>query len=189
MKGAKIKEILIGITGGIAAYKVCSLVSKLVQNDFQVRVAMTPASTKFISPMTFASLSGQTVITDPWIPDDLGDPQHIRIARNASVMLIAPCSMNMIGKLASGIADDPVSLLASARSRPDMPTILAPSMNTFMLEQPSTIRNLKQLEKDAFVILKPDSGWQACRTHGKGRLPEPEALYEATLNAHKQVAS
>ena len=189
IKNENSKKVLIGISGGIATYKICSLVSKLVQNNFDVTVAMTHCATKFVCPLTFASLSGKKVITDPWEPDNLADPQHIRIAQNSEIMLVAPCSMNMISKLSNGDANDSVSLLASARSRPDMPTIIAPSMNSIMLNQPSTQRNLKQLENDNYIIIPPEIGWQACRTNGEGRLPEPEYLYDEILRILQKIPS
>lgn len=173
------RRIIIGITGGIAAYKVAHVVSALAQRGDTVTVAMTDAAARFVTPLTFQALSGQPVYTDQWTHIEAQDPQHVSLARDAAVMLIAPCSMDMMAKLAIGRTDDVVSLIASAIDRQQTPTLLAPSMNAAMWDQPSTQRNLKQLEADGFSIVAPASGWQACRTEGVGRLPEPDALVQA----------
>ncbi|MGI9014681.1 MAG: flavoprotein [Phycisphaerales bacterium] len=176
-------HIIIGITGGIACYKMAHVVSRLIQSDCQVTVAMTDAAARFVSPLTFQSLSGRPILTSIWESADPGDPQHIRLARSAQAMLIAPATMNIIARLVHGFADDVVSLIASAINRSTTPVLIAPSMNATMLAQPATQRNLAQLEDDGYTVIAPDSGWQACRTEGPGRLPEPDALVEAVLEA------
>ncbi len=172
-------RVLIGVTGGIAAYKTASVVSALSQTGHDVTVLMTDAATRFVTPLTFQALSGRPVYSDQWSHVESQDPQHISLARAADVMLIAPCSMDMLAKLATGRTDDVVALIVSAIDRDRQPVLLAPSMNAVMWKQPATQRNLKQLADDGFTILEPDAGWQACRTEGVGRLPEPPALVEA----------
>lgn len=173
------RRIIVGLSGGIACYKAASVVSALVQSGAEVTIAMTDAATKFITPLTLQALSARPVYTDQWQHIESNDPQHISLARAADLMLIAPCTMDMLAKLATGRTDDVVSLIASAIDLKRQPVLLAPSMNEVMWKQPSTQRNLKQLEKDGFHIIQPGSGWQACRTEGVGRLPEPEELLAA----------
>jgi phosphopantothenoylcysteine synthetase/decarboxylase len=176
-------RIIVGLSGGIACYKVANVVSRLAQDGAQVTVAMTEAATKFIAPLTFQALSGRPVYTDQWQHIESSDPQHISLAREADLMLVAPCTMDMLAKLAHGRTDDVVSLIASAINLKTQPILLAPSMNEVMWKQPSTQRNLKQLEKDGFHIIQPGTGWQACRTEGVGRLPEPDDLLDAVRAA------
>ena len=173
------QRLLIGVCGGIAAYKTAALVSQLVQRGADVTVLMTPAATQFVGPLTFEALSGRSVYTDPWTQVEAHDPQHIALAREAALMLIAPCTMNMLARLAHGQADDVVSLACSAIDRSEQQVLLAPSMNEVMLSQPATQRNLAVLRDDGFIVLEPTSGWQACRANGPGRMPEPEMLIEA----------
>ncbi|MDY7108847.1 MAG: flavoprotein [Planctomycetota bacterium] len=177
------RGVIVGLTGGIACYKVAHVVSALTQEGVKVTVAMTEAATRFVAPLTFQSLSGRPVYTSPWEHLESQDPQHIALAAEADAMLIAPCSMDMLAKLAAGRADDIVSLIAAAIDLENTPVLLAPSMNAVMYGQPSTQRNLKQLEEDGFRIITPDTGWQACRTEGIGRLPEPAALLAAVREA------
>ena len=177
------RVILIGITGGVAAYKMASLVSDLVQSDHEVVVAMTEAATRFIGPLTFQSLTGREVVVCPWTATEGLESPHIHLARIASVMLVAPCSMDMLGQLATGRCNNAVSLLAASIDRSRTPVLLAPSMNETMLDQPATRRNITQLAEDGFDIIEPAPGWQACRTEGRGRLPEPAELRVAIEDA------
>ena len=176
-------HIIVGLTGGIACYKVADLVSKLVQCGATVQVLMTDAATKFIAPLTFASLSSRAVFDSQWCFVEGHDPQHIRIAKSADAMLIAPCTMNMLAKLAHGMTDDPVSLVASAIDRRHTPVLLAPSMNATMFQQPATKRNLTTLSEDGYEIQMGQEGWQACKTVGKGRMAEPLDLLDALKGA------
>ena len=178
----KNRRILIGITGGIACYKLATVVSTLAQNKVDVTVLMTDAATQFISALTFESLSGNPVYTNMWDRIESHDPQHIALARSADLMLIAPATMNTIAKLAHGLADDIVTLIASAIDLEKTPVLVSPSMNATMLAHPSTQRNIKQLADDGYHIIDPASGWQACRTEGAGRLPEPDDLIDAIVN-------
>jgi phosphopantothenoylcysteine decarboxylase / phosphopantothenate---cysteine ligase len=173
------RRIIVGLSGGIACYKVASVVSFLAQAGAEASVLMTDAATHFVTPLTFQSLSGRPVYTSQWEHVESRDPQHISLARAADLMIIAPCTMDMLAKLAQGRTDDVVSLVASAIDLSTQPILLAPSMNAVMWNQASTRRNLAQLEQDGFTILAPGAGWQACRTEGVGRLPEPEELIAA----------
>lgn len=181
--------ILVGITGGIAAYKTASLVSQLVQQGEEVVVLMTDAATRFVGPLTFQSLTGREVITSQWEPHEGLESPHIYLAREAKAMLIAPCSMDMLARLATGRSDDVVSLLAAAIDRDHVPVLLSPSMNATMFQQPATQRNLVQLAEDGFRIIEPATGWQACRTEGEGRMPEPDELNEALSAAMRHGSS
>ena len=173
------RQIAVGVCGGIAAYKTASVVSTLVQGGAEVSVAMTEAACRFVTPMTFQALSGRPVFTSVWDQHDLADPQHIRLAEKLDAVLVAPCTMNMIGTLAQGRADDALSTLLAAVDRSRTPVLLAPSMNSQMWNQPATQRNLATLKADGFHLIDPGEGWQACRTTGPGRLPEPDTLVEA----------
>lgn len=173
------RRIIVGLSGGIACYKVANVVSALAQGGAEVTVAMTEAATRFIAPLTFQALSGRPVYTDQWQHIESSDPQHISLARSAQLMLIAPCTMDMMSKLVGGRTDDVVSLIASAIDLKRQPILLAPSMNEVMWNQPSTRRNLAQLEEDGFEVIAPGRGWQACRTVGLGRLAEPQEILEA----------
>lgn len=173
------RRVIVGLSGGIACYKLANVVSALAQDGVEVTVAMTDAATKFVAPLTFQALSGRPVYTSQWEHIESNDPQHISLARAADLMLIAPCTMDMLARLATGRADDVVSLIASAIDLERQPILLAPSMNEVMWNQASTKRNLAQLKKDGFEIIAPGSGWQACRTEGVGRLAEPDEILDA----------
>ncbi len=177
------RRVIVGLGGGIACYKVAAVVSRLVQAGVEVTVAMTEAATRFVGPLTFEALSGRPVYTSQWQHVDSHDPQHITLARRAEAMLVAPCTMDMLAKLAAGRADDAVCLIASAIDLTRQPVLLAPSMNAVMWNQPSTQRNLAQLRADGFEIVEPGSGWQACRTEGIGRLAEPPEILAALEGA------
>lgn len=177
------RRVLIGVTGGIAAYKTATVVSRLSQRGCDVRVAMTEAATRFVTPLTFESLSGNPVVTGIWAHHDPGDVQHVNLADRTDVALVAPCSMDCLARLAHGHTSDPVTLILSAIDRAKTPVLLAPSMNSVMLAQPSTQRNLAQLRDDGYQVLDAESGWQACRHVGPGRMPEPETLIEVVAEA------
>ncbi|HEX2838138.1 MAG TPA: flavoprotein [Phycisphaerales bacterium] len=170
------RRIIVGVTGGIAAYKTCTMVSRLAQAGAVVTVAMTDAATHFVTPLTFQALSGNPVYTSPWEHIESKDPQHVSLASAAALAVVAPCSMDCVAKLATGRTDDVVTLILSAIDRSRTPVLLAPSMNAAMWAQPSTQRNLRTLDGDGFRFIGPDDGWQACRTSGTGRMSEPEAI-------------
>jgi len=177
------RRILVGVCGGIACYKVAAVVSTLAQSGAEVTVLMTESATRFVAPLTFQALSGRPVQTSAWEQVDASDPQHIRAAANADAMLVAPCTADAIARFAHGHADDVVSLVISAIDRTRQPVLLAPSMNAVMWSQPATQRNLGILRDDGFRIVEPAAGWQACRTIGVGRLPEPAELVAALRGA------
>jgi len=177
------RRIAVGVCAGIASYKVCGVVSTLAQAGAEVTVAMTADAQRFVTPLVFQSLAGRPVLTSPWDSPSPADPQHIRAAADLDAYLVAPCTMDMLAKLATGRADDMVSLLAASIDRARTPVLLAPSMNEAMWRQPSTLRNVEVLRSDGFRIVEPATGWQACRSVGPGRLPEPEALLDAVTNA------
>jgi phosphopantothenoylcysteine decarboxylase/phosphopantothenate--cysteine ligase len=173
------RRIIVGLSGGIACYKVAGVVSALTQRGAEVTCALTDAAARFIAPLTLQALSGRPVYTNQWEHIESHDPQHVALARSAHLMLVAPCTMAMLARLAHGHAEDVVSLIVAAANLRRQPVLLAPSMNEAMWNQPSTQRNLRQLEADGFRIIHPGTGWQACRTEGVGRLPEPEELVAA----------
>jgi len=177
------RRVLVGVCGGIAAYKVCHVVSALAQAEAEVTVAMTDAATRFVTPLTFQALSGRPVFTSQWDQFDHADPQHVRLAHDLDVALIAPCTMNTLARLAHGFADDAVAAIVAAIDRARTPVLLAPSMNAEMWGQPATVRNLDTLRADGFSVIDPASGWQACRRVGAGRLPEPASLLAALVEA------
>lgn len=172
------KRVLVCVCGGIAAYKTATLVSRLAQAGAIVTVAMTEAATKFVSPLTFQALSARPVYTSPWDHIESKDPQHISLATKLDLAVVAPCSMDCLARLATGRADDVVSLILSAVDRSATDVLLAPSMNAVMWSQPATRRNVALLRRDGFEFIGPDDGWQACRTTGAGRMSEPETILE-----------
>jgi len=173
------RRIAVGVCAGIASYKVCGVVSTLAQAGAEVTVAMTPDAQRFIAPLVFQSLAGRPVLTSPWESVQPADPQHIRAAAALDALLIAPCTMDMLARLATGRCDDMVSLLAASVERSRTRVLLAPSMNETMWSQPATQRNLATLRDDGFIVLEPATGWQACRAVGPGRLPEADDLVDA----------
>lgn len=176
LEHCKDRRIIVGVTGGIAAYKTCTIVSRLAQAGADVHVAMTDAATHFVAPLTFQALSANHVYTSAWEHVEAQDPQHVALASGADLALVAPCSMDCMAKLATGRCDDVVSLILSAIDRRRTPVLLAPAMNSAMWTQASTQRNLRTLVDDGFQTIGPDEGWQACRTVGPGRMSEPEAI-------------
>lgn len=170
------RRILIGVTGGIAAYKTATVVSRLAQAGAHVTVLMTEAATRFVSALTFQALSANHVHTSTWEHLSSQDPQHISLAASTELALIAPCSMDCLSRLAHGRGDDVVSLVVSAINRRATPVLLAPAMNAVMWNQPATQRNVRQLVEDGFHMIGPDDGWQACRMVGAGRMSEPEDI-------------
>jgi len=183
------RRIAVGVCAGIASYKVCGVVSTLAQAGAEVTVAMTADAQRFVTPLVFQSLAGRPVLASPWDSPSPADPQHIRAASDLDAYLVAPCTMDMLAKLATGRADDMVSLLAASIDRARTPVLLSPSMNEAMWRQPATVRNIATLKADGFAVIDPASGWQACRAVGPGRLPEPDdlvaVLAEAILRSRK----
>lgn len=168
------KTIVLGVTGGIAAYKIADLASKLSKEDFDVHVIMTRNATEFITPLTFETLTGNRCITDTFARDFEWDVKHVALAKKADAMLIAPATANVMAKIAAGIADDMLTTTVLAMR---CPVIIAPAMNTAMYENPVTQRNMNSLRELGYHVLEADSGVLACKDVGKGRLPKTEILY------------
>jgi len=170
------KRVLVGVTGGIAAYKTATVVSRLAQGGASVTVAMTPGATRFVTPLTFQALSGRPVYTTPWEHLESHDPQHISLAEALDAAVVAPCTMDCLARLATGRTEDVVSLILSAVDPTQTPVLLAPAMNSTMWAQASTQRNVETLRNDGFRFIGPGDGWQACRRVGPGRMSEPEDI-------------
>ena len=176
MDSSSTKRIVLGITGGIAAYKAAELARLLVKQGIEVRVAMTDAATHFITPATMQALTGQPVLVDQW-QDDKG-MSHIHTSRIADAIVIAPATADFIAKLAHGLADDLLSTLCLAR---DCPLLVAPAMNKQMWSNAATQRNVQRLAADGVTLLGPASGVQACGEEGMGRMLEAEELAQSIL--------
>ena len=183
MAHSSITRLLLGITGGIAAYKAAELVRLLVKQGVDVQVVMTKAACQFITPVTLQALSGKPVFTDLWDNSTGNGMAHIELARKADAILIAPASADFIAKLAHAAADDLLSTLCLARGK--CPLMVAPAMNVEMWENPATQRNVAQLKSDGVFMLGPDSGEQACGETGMGRMLEPQALLDALEASHQ----
>lgn len=167
------QKILLGITGGIAAYKAAELVRQLIKSGIEVQVVMTQAACQFITPVTMQALSGKPVFIDMWDSSIANGMPHIELSRTADAIVVAPASADFLAKLVHGRADDLLSTLCLAR---DCPLVVAPAMNKQMWEAAATQRNIKQLLADHATILGPDSGEQACGEVGLGRMLEAETL-------------
>jgi phosphopantothenoylcysteine decarboxylase/phosphopantothenate--cysteine ligase len=172
------RRVLLGVTGGIAAYKVAELARLLVRNNVEVRVAMTAPATHFVTPATFQALTGRPVATDLWDASFPNHMAHIELSRGADAILVAPASADFLAKLAHGLADDLLSTTCLARN---CPLPVAPAMNREMWDNPATQRNVALLRDDGVAILGPAAGDQACGEVGMGRMVEPEDLLEAVL--------
>lgn len=193
MKNLNGKCVLLGITGGIAAYKMANVASALHKAGAKVHVIMTENAAKFITPLTFETLTGSKCMIDTFDRDFQFDVRHISVAKEADVILIAPATANVIAKMAHGIADDMLTTVVLAAK---CPKLVAPSMNTAMLENQITRDNIAVLEKYGFTIIDSASGYLACGDTGSGKLPEPEVLcrwiereigHEKTLRGKKVV--
>ncbi|MBQ8460461.1 bifunctional phosphopantothenoylcysteine decarboxylase/phosphopantothenate--cysteine ligase CoaBC [bacterium] len=173
------KHILIGITGGIAAYKICELIRMFKKSEANVKIAATPNALNFVTKLTLQNLSQNEVYIDEFTPKKW-KPEHISLADEADIMIIAPATANTIGKMAQGIADNLLTSVACAFSKK---IILAPAMNVNMWNNPSVQENLKILEKRGVEILPPESGFLACGYLGKGRLCSIDKIYNSTKEA------
>jgi len=174
------RRVVLAVTGGIAAYKVADLCSRLVREGAAVRVAMTAAGQRFVSPLTFRTLSGVAVVTDLWGDADPPGVVHVALADFAEVLVIAPATANIIGKMAAGIADEIVSTLALSM---DVPVIVAPAMNTRMWEHPAVQANVATLRQRGVQIVEPAEGRLACGAVGVGRLAEIDDILAAIRGA------
>ncbi|WP_206953718.1 bifunctional phosphopantothenoylcysteine decarboxylase/phosphopantothenate--cysteine ligase CoaBC [Trinickia acidisoli] len=173
------RHLLLGMTGGIACYKIAELTRLMTKAGATVQVAMTEAATQFITPVTMQALSGHPVFTSQWDARIDNNMPHIDLSRAAHAIVIAPASADFLAKLAHGRADELLSILCLAR---ECPLLVVPAMNRQMWANPATQRNVAQLRADGAVILGPDAGSQACGEVGEGRMIEPEAAFEAIVS-------
>ncbi|MGE5416916.1 MAG: bifunctional phosphopantothenoylcysteine decarboxylase/phosphopantothenate--cysteine ligase CoaBC [Acidobacteriota bacterium] len=169
------RKIAIGISGGIAAYKIAELVSRLTKDGHEVHVIMTENSTRFISSLTMRTLSNNPVLLDMFEESSQYRVQHIGVAEEAELMVIAPATANVIGKIAGGIADDLLSTVVMATTAP---VLVVPSMNTNMYNNPAVQQNLERLKSLGYYIMEPAEGELACGVSGRGRLPEINDIYQ-----------
>jgi len=172
------RELIVAVCGGIAAYKVADLVSKLVQLGAGVSVVMTAEAQKFVGSLTFEALSGRPVRTSAFELVDTSDPQHISLTERADLMLVAPATANVIAKVACGLTDDLVSLMISAAA---CPVVFAPAMNNRMWDHPIAQQNVARLQEIGYRFIGPEAGWLACRNVGAGRLTEPPQIVDEVV--------
>jgi len=172
------KSVVVGVCGGIAAYKVVEVVSRLKKMGAEIDVIMTVNATKFVTPLTFRSLSHRPVVTDMFEEPEYWDIKHISLAQKADLFIIAPATANILGKMASGIADDMLTTTVLATKAP---VLVVPAMNHNMYSNPVVQKNIEKLKSFGFIIMEPDTGMMAEGSSGKGRLPEPVAIVEAAL--------
>ncbi|MEQ1825256.1 MAG: flavoprotein [Pirellula sp.] len=168
-------SVVVGISGGIAAYKSAALVSRLVQRGFNVSVVLTDAAQQFVGPATFAALCNRPPVTSAFDPRYPLGP-HIELATDCRLLIVAPATAHILASCAMGLAD---CLLATLYLNVECPVILAPAMSAPMWNQPSVMRNIEQLKADGAHIVGPESGWLSCRKQGQGRMSEPEDILSA----------
>jgi phosphopantothenoylcysteine decarboxylase len=171
------REILIGVTGGIAAFKTAALVSRLVQAGAGVSVVMTRSAAHLVGPKTFEALTGRPVRMRVFGP---GAHPHIELAEKAEVFCVAPATANILAKAALGLGDD---LLSTTLLSFDGPLLMAPAMNCHMWQKPAVQRNVRQLRADGVILIEPEEGYLSCGAHGVGRMAEPETILRAVEEA------
>ena len=171
-------NVLLGVTGCIGAYKAAEILRLLQKSGVKVRVVMTRSATEFIQPLTFEALSGQSVIVEMYDRPNYAVIEHIALAREAELLLIAPATANILAKFAHGLADDFLSTLYLSNTNP---VLIAPAMNVEMWGHPATQANLKILRERGNLFVEPGSGYQACGEVGVGRLAEPEEIVQRAL--------
>lgn len=181
------KKIVLGLTGGIACYKAAEFARALIRDGASVQVVMTEGATRFITPLTMQSLTGNPVHIDQWEAPPANTIPHIDLTRGADAIVIAPCTANVMAKLANGIADDLLTSMCLAR-QPHIPFMVAPAMNVEMWQNVATQRNLDRLKADGVGILGPAAGYQACGDTGMGRMLEPHELLEEVIAAFQPKA-
>jgi len=182
------REIVLGVTGGIAAYKSAALVSRLRHAGATVHVIMTRNATEFVAPLTFQTLSANPVVTDTFQTPETWNVEHVALAQRAEIFVIAPATANIMAKMAAGIADDMLSTTVLATKAP---VLLAPAMNTGMWTAPATQHNREVLRQRGVLFVGPDSGMLACGDNGAGRMSEPDEIFEAVchiLNRKQDLA-
>ena len=173
------KTVVLGVTGGIAVYKALDIASMLRKKDVNVHVIMTKSATEFVAPLTFQSISQNMVVTDMFEEPKAWEIQHISLAKKADVLLVAPATANIIGKVANGIADDMLSTtIMATRAK----VIFAPAMNTNMYNNPIVVENINKLKSLGYEFIEPSSGRLACGDEGKGKLEKPEVIVEKVLS-------
>jgi phosphopantothenoylcysteine synthetase/decarboxylase len=172
------REIIVAVCGGIAAYKVADVVSRLVQLGAGVTVCMTREAQRFITPLTFQALSARPVRTDTFDLVESNDPQHIGLTERADLMLVIPATNNIIAKVACGLCDDLVSLMVCAAA---CPVVFVPAMNTRMWDHPVAQENFAKLSSIGYRFIGPESGWLACRNVGAGRLTDPSRIVDEVV--------
>ena len=173
-------RILLGVSGGIAAYKACELVRLIRKAGGSVRCVLTAGGAQFVTPMTLAALSEQPVHTSLWDLKEEVEMGHIQLSREADLVVVCPATAGLMAKMAAGIADDLATTLLLAT---DKPVVAVPAMNVRMWLHPATVRNVARLRADGVTVLEPDEGPMAGGEHGPGRLPEPEAILVAIREA------
>ncbi len=173
-------SLVVGVTAGIAAFKTAALVSRLVQQDYDVTVVMTRDARRFVSVDTFAALTGHVVGVETFDSQHFPLGAHIELARRAQLLCIAPATADFLAKTAHGLADDLLSTLYLAFTGP---VLMAPAMNASMWAKPAVQRNVRQLAEDGVNLLLPESGWLSCREQGAGRMVEPEVIYDQVVAA------
>lgn len=173
------KNIVVGVCGGIAAYKALYIVSALRKKGINVDVIMTEHATKFVTPLTFQSISANAVIVDMFQEPKVWEIQHISLAKKADLILVVPATANIIGKVANGIADDMLSTTIMATKAP---VVFAPAMNTNMYENPIVQQNIERLKSFGYTFIEPECGRLACGDVGKGKLPDPKIITELVLS-------
>lgn len=169
------RVIVVGVSGGIAAYKTAQVVSRLRQLDAAVHVVMTPSAARFVTALTFRALSHQPVLTDLWDPANPDDEPHVALGERAALVVIAPATAHTIAKLALGLADDPVSATALATRAP---LLIAPAMHDTMFEHPATQEHLRTLRARGCHVIGPEVGRLASGKQGIGRMAEPDAIVD-----------
>jgi len=179
MRMLKGKTVVVGVCGGIAAYKAVEVVSRLKKLGAEVNVIMTKNATQFVTPLTFQTISHNPVITDMFAEPKIWDVQHISLAEKADLMLIAPATANIIGKTANGIADDMLSTTIMATKAP---VLFVPAMNTNMYDNPVVQQNISRLKSLGYIFMEPDTGLLACGVSGRGRMPDPQAVTDYAVS-------
>lgn len=172
-----LKNVVLGVTGGVAAYKALDVISRLKKKDFNVDVIMTKSAAEFVTPLSFQSLSGNPVITDMFDEPKAWEIQHISLAKKADLLVVVPATANIIGKVANGIADDMLSTTIMAAAL-RCPVAFAPAMNTYMYENPIVQDNIKKLKEYGYSFIEPECGRLACGDTGKGKLCDTETISE-----------
>lgn len=173
------KNILLGITGGIAVYKVLDVASRLRKLNYELNTIMTENACEFVKPLSFETITNNYVVTDTFERPKTWEVEHIALAKKADLMLIAPATANIIGKVAHGIADDMLSTTIMATK---CQVVFAPAMNTAMYENPIVQDNIAYLKEKGYLFIEPDAGWLACGDLGAGKLPAPERITEYVVN-------